>query len=232
MPAVSRWQCLNLKKRRDADPLAASSTYNCNSPHPATKSQVILQLMILKFVWGFHTTLGVTIPTRSAEVALHLKLSCHHKIVPNISHLKLNRHTMELWSTFGCQYDVGIMHGHSKTHFCPFSGGGDIYIMQKNLVSGVVLATIPSTSADPDPTDSPESLVESLKVTPPKAGEHKCGAIENRVQHGQTDREVELQLQANMLLLTSDLWVKKIKANCKMAGEARHCSRIASIHIT
>ena len=106
----------------------------------------------------------------------------------------------KLWSTFGSQYDIGLMHGHLKTRFCPFRGGGDVYIMRNNLESCVVLATIPSTSADPGPTDSPESPVESLEVTPPRAGEDRCGAIENKVQHRQTDREVELQLQANMLL--------------------------------
>ena len=50
-------------------------------------------------------------------------------------------------------------------------------------------------------------------TTPLKVGELRCGAAENKMTAGQSDKVVTLQLQANMMLLASCLLRKRIEEN-------------------
>ena len=92
--------------------------------------------------------------------------------------------------------------GCNYSRHCPFSGGGDISIF-KSTCSAAVVNLHPSGIPPDDDT------------TPTKPGEYKCVSIENKIA-GHLGREVEqknvtLQLQANMLLLSTTLLVNKIK---------------------
>ena len=52
------------------------------------------------------------------------------------------------------------------------------------------------------PTDSPR---DTLNVTPPSRGESRCGVVENKVFAQQTEADVRLQLQANMLMTCAEV---------------------------
>ena len=117
----------------------------------------------------------------------------------------------------------------NNNHFCPFKGGGDI-VIYKNTHAAACLTTNPEIALAESPassrecTASPDAPAEYL-VPPPgptpdttkdisqkKLGEHRHGAIEAKYSHPQTARAATLQLQANMLLLTSALLHSKITA--------------------
>ena len=104
---------------------------------------------LLKYVWGFGISLGMTIPMRSAEIAL---LSCHHHYrASKVARIQVM--LVRLWNSFAS---------------CRATGGVK-YIKPKNVEFTLLLAmSIPSII--PDST-------ESLQLTPPKVGEHGCGAI-------------------------------------------------------
>ena len=94
--------------------------------------------------------------------------------------------------------------GHNVEKFCPFSGGGDVYMFAKDFV--VVLLTVEEDKDDDDYEDdnpSPQARQEekeNIPVPPPQKRELRCGAIENKVKTHQSLLAVSLQLQANMLL--------------------------------
>ena len=143
-----------------------------------------------------------------------------------------------LRSKYGDQCDIKVF--ADTNHYCPFSGGGDIRIFKKDSFTGAVLqgpepqseelelldaslslAEIP-TSPQLDsqqqiaaslPESAPQCSAQKLQLTPPKQGECRCGAIENKVTHAQKETAVCMQLQANMMLLCSNLLVEKIKEN-------------------
>ena len=46
-----------------------------------------------------------------------------------------------------------------------------------------------------------------MEITPPKKGEHRCFAIENKVSH---DPKASIQLQANMMLLASEIMIEAV----------------------
>ena len=95
--------------------------------------------------------------------------------------------------------------GRDSSHFCSFSGGGDIQIFNKVASSAAVVRL---SGEEDDDSESPEQTVRSptdiprdtLNVTPPSRGESRCGSVENNVSAQQTEEDVRLQLQANMLV--------------------------------
>ena len=97
--------------------------------------------------------------------------------------------------------------GNDSKIFFPFSGGGDICILRKETTTSAALLQRP-TSAD-DEVEQPAATItpqaSSTNITPPRPGEHSCGATENKMSNTQSETDVRLQLQANMMLLTSNL---------------------------
>ena len=81
-------------------------------------------------------------------------------------------------------------------------GGGDIQIFNEVASSAVVVRLNgeeddASEQTVRSPTDSPR---DTLNATPPSRGESRCGVVENNVFAQQTQTDVRLQLQANMLM--------------------------------
>ena len=50
---------------------------------------------------------------------------------------------------------------------------------------------------------------DDLDITPASQGEYRCGSLENKVTGQQTEDQVRLQLQANMILTCSILLERK-----------------------
>ena len=103
-------------------------------------------------------------------------------------------------------------------HYAPFSGGGDINVFKAGTssavsVQGQLMLDEEESSAVAQPA-RPASPLQSLQTTPPKAGEERCAVVENKVSSAQTEL---LQLQASMMLLTSNLLVRKVKTDIENA---------------
>ena len=81
-------------------------------------------------------------------------------------------------------------------------GGGDIQIFNE-VASSAAVVRLSGEEDDASeqtvrlPTDSPR---DTLNATPPSRGESRCGVVENKVFAQQTQADVRLQLQANMLM--------------------------------
>ena len=118
----------------------------------------------------------------------------------------------------------------NNDHFCPFKGGGDI-IIYKNSLAAACVTTDPEIEPLPESSDSSRECTASpdlstecsipppgpspdatMDISPKKPGESRHGAIEAKCSHQQTARAATLQLQANMLLLTSALLHSKVTA--------------------
>ena len=115
------------------------------------------------------------------------------------------------------------------TIFCPFKGGGDILIYKNThalacLTTNPKIALAESPASSRECTASPDVPAEYLvpppgptpdmtkDISPKKLGKSGNGAIEAKYSHQQTARAATLQLQANMLLLTSALVHSQIRA--------------------
>ena len=93
---------------------------------------------------------------------------------------------------FGTNYD----------HFCTFKGGGDVQIFVASGSSAAVLHTKSgeaneSNLADEDDDDEVAEGVPPLNdpapnLTPPKRGEYRCGAMENKVTGQQSEVDARL----------------------------------------
>jgi hypothetical protein len=95
-------------------------------------------------------------------------------------------------------------------HFCAFSGGGDVQVFGRSGATPAVLSTETGESGEegvpsPCPTNDPT-------FTPPKHGEIQCGSLENKVCGQQKEEDATLQLQADMVLTSTTLLKRKIKA--------------------
>jgi hypothetical protein len=112
--------------------------------------------------------------------------------------------------------------GRNSSHFCPFSGGGDVQVFMQTGVSAVVMAGEGST-AGPDPT--PADVSPSINITPPKPNEVRCASIENSVSEQQKEEEAQLQLQANMVVTCATLLENRLKC-LKNAQELRSIDSI------
>ena len=114
---------------------------------------------------------------------------------------------------FGNLLDIEASEDNRR--FCPFTGGDDILIQRKNATSVAVIheptpeddGSTPFSVATYDVT-TPEATASN---TPPKVGELRCGAAENKVTQSQSEDEVTRQLQVNMMLLTSHLLRRKLE---------------------
>lgn len=115
---------------------------------------------------------------------------------------------------YGDNYDIAII--SDSSHFCPFSGGGDVGIFKTGSISMALLQGEASPDETPQNASPSAEAVDSASpnqpqvVTPPRTGEYRCGSVENKVSSTQKEESVSLQLQANMLLLCSRLLVDKI----------------------
>ena len=83
-------------------------------------------------------------------------------------------------------------------------------------VQGQLMLDEEESSAVAQPA-RPASHLQSLQTTPPKAGEERYAVVENKVSSAQTEAEVRVQLQANMMLLTSNLLVRKVTTDIENA---------------
>ena len=98
-----------------------------------------------------------------------------------------------------------LISGGDDAHYCPFSGGGDISILNKDSSAAAVVMT-PLLQQSATPSEN------TAEVSPQNVGESRCCAIENKVSEGVSMAQhdnVTLQLQANMMVLCSVL-LKKI----------------------
>ncbi len=98
----------------------------------------------------------------------------------------------------------------NSSHFCPFSGGGDIQVFQTagstaGHPTAAVVMTGQEDEEEPEPVNSPD-------LTPPKAHEGRCGSVENKITGPQTEREALLQLQADMVLTCATLLEERLSS--------------------
>ena len=123
--------------------------------------------------------------------------------------------------------------GRDSNHFSPFSGGGDIVIFKKSAMSATVVGT-DNLGVDIEDSGGPEGqdmvdtnitapddlgaggcegqdMVDPIPITPPKQNEFRCGSLEAKVSSVQSEDDVILQLQANMVLTCSVLLKRKIE---------------------
>ena len=137
----------------------------------------------------------------------------------------------------GQHYTVECWFGNFSRH-CPFSGGGDLSIFKSRSPSAVVVdlhsndgteqttSDIGRTNDGTDdgitPDDDTRDISLGTKVSPTKPGEYRCISIENKIANSlgsDVDQEsITLQLQANMLLLSSTLLLNKVKEDPDKAG--------------
>ena len=89
----------------------------------------------------------------------------------------------------------------NSSHYCPFSGGGDIQLFVQAGIIAAVVTTAGESEHEPEPpVYRPSTPPLAADITPPKAHEMRCGSLENKVSGQQTEKEATLQLQANMIL--------------------------------
>ena len=75
-----------------------------------------------------------------------------------------------------------------STHFCPFSGGGDIYLQTDDISACLRLS-------------EEEEAEEGTQGSPRKEGEIRCtGYVETKFSSAQSVDKVRKQLQADMLV--------------------------------
>ena len=112
----------------------------------------------------------------------------------------------QLKSHFGAECNVITGSGRNSRHFCPFSGGGDI------LISGCNSAAVLDVEEQEQVVQTMEgSSASSVNTTPPKEGEIRYGAVENKgSQSPKLPSEVTLQLQADMVLLCASILEKML----------------------
>ena len=149
---------------------------------------------------------------------------------PNVGSYEVSRCAQLVHDMSKLHPDCVVKVWANNDHFCPFKGGGDIVIYKKSLAAAC-LTTNPEIEALPESFDSSRECTASpdppteclvpppgpipdatMDISPKKPGETRSGAIEAKCSHQQTVRAATLQLQANMLLLTSALLHSKIIA--------------------
>lgn len=123
--------------------------------------------------------------------------------------VKTSKMVESLNSVVGEQFHIAQFDDRSK--YCPFIGGGDISILKKdNLESGAVIHSSKTSEEEPESVDVPGDP-PACDITPPKTGELRCGATENKfLSHVQSDKEVSMQLQAHMMLISSVMLRNKL----------------------
>ena len=130
---------------------------------------------------------------------------------------RTNRLATEITSSLSKDYVVRVGSGRDSSHF---TGGGDIYVHFKPAAGACVLGVGEGLAeVAGEETSSPVN-----NSTPPKKGEQRCAAIENKRPLCTTPpTHVTLQLQANMVLLCAKL------LNEGVASDAEHAEDISSI---
>ena len=121
-----------------------------------------------------------------------------------------------------------------------FSGGGDLSILKSRSRSAVVVdlhsndGTDDGTDDGITPDDDTRDISLSTKMSPTKPGEYRCVFIENKIAcnlGSDVDQEnITLQLQANMLLLSSTLLMNNIK-ECPDKAEGINILRCYGLQI-
>ena len=100
--------------------------------------------------------------------------------------------------------------GSNHDHFCAFSGGGDVQVFRRSGTTAAVLST--ETGESDEEGVPPSCPTNDANLTPPKQGESRCGSLENKVCRQQNEEDATLQLQADMVLTSTTLLQRKIKA--------------------
>ena len=158
-----------------------------------------------------------------ANGEIHLK----HCLPPRVERRSENERTSILTSHLQKHYkclDI-FSFRNNYSHFCPFAGGGNITIFSKMTSSATILAGGDGDGdggdggdgdgdgdVDGDGDGDDQDATSQLNITPPSQGEYRCGSLENKVTGQQTEDQVRLQLQANMILTCSMLLERKLKA--------------------
>ena len=160
-----------------------------------------------KYLYGYNQTYEVI-----SNGSILLSQNTPNEPLPSLNeHQRTVDMLFALRSAVGQNYTI-VCSSDSRGHYSPFSGGGDITIFKKGSAAAATLLHTKEeleeelgTSAQS--AHSPQSS-SPINVTPPKVGEYRCASIENKVAHVQGDKDVTLQLQANMLLLCSTLLIE------------------------
>ena len=93
--------------------------------------------------------------------------------------------------------------------FCPFTGGGDIYLVNDNALNHACLQL---SGGDDDQEE------EAGNISPRKEGElRSTSAIENKYSSGQSMELVMCQLQANMLVCATEQLTKLARGGRRIA---------------
>ena len=151
----------------------------------------------------------------------------------------------QLRARYGQEYIIRAGSGHDLSHYCPFSGGGDVHIFKADSATSAVVEVEPmeqpmestseSTSIEGELESGPSESTsiegeleagpsESINVTPPKQGERRCSALETKgIRSLQSPSDVTLQLQADMILLCAALLTDMV------ASQPEHAESIWSL---
>ena len=153
-----------------------------------------------------------------ANGEIHLK----HCLPPRVERRSENERTSILTSHLQKHYkclDV-FSFRNNYSHFCPFADGGNITIFNKMTSSATILAGgdgdgdggdggAGDGDGDVDGDGDDQDVTLNVDITPPS---RRCGSLENKVTGQQTEDQVRLQLQANMILTCSMLLERNLKA--------------------
>ena len=194
-------------------------------PMPTHKEAAVFTQEPKHLQVGFPFLYGHSHPytVRNGEIVIghHLPLAT----VPEDLEPSENQITVELVSQlkahYGHHYNVMVGSGHDSNHYCPFSGGGDVHIFRTDPANAAaVLEVVPMelVSESGETTPISGSRETTLNVTPPKAGERRCGAVEGKGSCSlQSPSSVTMQLQADMVLLCATLLERVITSKPKDA---------------
>lgn len=137
------------------------------------------------------------------EIVEVLKLSGDLQLEVNVQNIsqpyRANEQdrTLRMFEAFNIAGKEGLIKGalSDNNQYCPFKGGGDIYIGRKYTGGDSILSGyISSILVDDDDDDDHNNL------SPKRPGDLRCGAIENKASAQQSEDSVCHQLKANMLL--------------------------------
>ena len=134
--------------------------------------------------------------------ATHLTVDRNFKPVLQEEHMTEEKRTVQFVSKvkpiFNEQKIDVSMFGNMNQRFCPFMGGGNLSLRSMKCLAACVMY---------------EDFGQDPSLSPHPEGQLRCGNIENKQLTLQTEEEVIVQLQANMMLCAVSDLTAKIKVD-------------------
>lgn len=192
------------------------SSHHGKLPLPLKRHKDITPQPQQKLRVGFEYLYGYSHPYTISDGEIHLS----HCLPPGrVKKPTENQRTMnmakELEDIYTVDSNVKIcVLSHNSSHFCPFSGGGDVEVFTQTGISAAVVSVAGQGSEDgPDPDDpTPADVSPSPNITPPKQYVVWRASVENKVGEQQKEEEAQLQLQANMVVTCATLLEDRLKS--------------------